>query len=105
MKKGNKPKRKSNSRQQNNNINITNTNVTIINNNNTITNTNYIISNKNDQETSPFIKKNHSRNYPILNEINKNARKKPNWRRWSPFAIVFFFVLFCNLLYLLQLTG
>ena len=93
MKKGNKPKRKSNSRQQNNIINITNTNVTIINNNNTINNTNYIIANKNDQETSPFIK-NHSRNYPFLNEINKNARKKPNGRRWSPFAIGFFVLLF-----------
>ena len=79
MKKGNKPKGKAIYRQQNNNINITNTNVTINNNINTINNTNYVFPNRNDQETSPFII-NNRRNYPILNEINKNARKKPNGR-------------------------
>lgn len=50
-------------------------------------------SNYRNQETSPFLLSNY-RDYPILNEINKNARKKPNGRRWSPFAMDFFILLF-----------
>ena len=87
------PKKKTPSQQ--NNTNIINSNITINNsvNNIVIFHNQHPITNRIERETSPFLQ-NQYKDYPILNEINKNVQKHPKGRRWSPYAIGFFILLF-----------
>ena len=80
---------------QQNNLNINNSNITVNNNVNNVAvfNNYHQLPNRIDRETSPFLP-NSGRNYPILNAINKNAQRHPNGRRWSPYVIGFFILLY-----------
>ena len=66
-----------------------NINVNVVNN----LNNHYQMVNKVDRDTSTFLKNNH-RNYPVLKEINKNSQRHPNRRRWAPYVIGFFILLY-----------